>query len=112
MQQGMGRYEADTHQEMVDDAVHEDNSVQYDRVETAVQPPPPVPSDSDGLPTVHRPRRQKGRNVKYTDDEYDLSTVSATNQKKVILSGMLVKKGMMKSRKRIDRYESRRGLQH
>ena len=55
----MGRYEADTHQEMVDDAVHEDNSVQYDRVETAVQPPPPVPSDSDGLPTVHRPRRQK-----------------------------------------------------
>ena len=112
MQQGMGRYQADTRQEIIDDAVHEDNSVQYVRVETAVQPPPKVPSDNGRLPTVQRPRRRKRQNIKYTDDEYDLSTVSATNQKKVILSGMLVKRGRMKSRKRIDRYESRRGLQH
>ena len=59
------------------------------------QPQSPVPSSSMLQPTVGRPKRDRKPNVRYSAEEYDLASVSAS-KRKLVLSGVFVKQGRLK----------------
>ena len=92
MQQSMGQDHVETGCEMISD------DVRYDEMEPGVLPLSPEQSDSNEALAVGRPRRARRPNVKYSTDEYDLSAVSATHQKKRVLSGMMVSRRKKKQK--------------
>ena len=75
--------------------------VANDDITKNVQPQPqsPVSSGSILQPTVGRPKRDRKPNVKYSSEEYELASVSAS-KRKLVLSGMFVKQGRLKNRGR------------
>ena len=58
-----------------------------------------VPTDNMPVSPVGRPKRDRRPNVKYSADEYDLATVSASRAG-LTLSGLYVKPGRLKDRGR------------
>ena len=92
MQQSMGQDHVKTGGEMVSD------DVWYDEMEPVVLPLSPGQSESNEALAVGRPRRARRPNVKYSTDECDLSAVSATHQKKRVLSGMMVSRRKKKQK--------------
>ena len=70
-------------------------------MEGQVQPQSQLPELSGSVlqPTVGRPQREKRPNVRYSAEEYDLATVSASRAG-LILSGLYVKQGRLKNRGR------------
>ena len=76
-------------------------NVTNDDIAKTVQPEPqsPVPSGSMMQPTVGRPKRDRKPNVKYSAEEYDLDSVSAS-KRRLLLSGLYVKQGRPKDRGR------------
>ena len=96
MQQGTSQYQSNTGVEMSDDGAPDIHSVQDDEMGQEVQPLLPVPSCGE---TVGRPQRDRRPNVRYRSDEYDLSSVSASN-KCLLLSGLYVNQGRPRNRGR------------
>ena len=72
-----------------------------DNMEGQMQPQSQLPELSGSVlqPTVGRPQREKRPNVRYSAEEYDLATVSASRAG-LILSGLYVKQGRLKNRGR------------
>ena len=83
MQQGVGQYEAEIREEMINDGVQDDVGG------SDVQPLLPVQSGTKLLPAGGRPKRKQRPNVKYSSEEYDLSKVSASRTN-LVLSGLYV----------------------
>ena len=83
---------------MVDDGVHGIDGVQHDERGWDVQQILPEPSCRE-IPSVERPKRDRRPNVRYSAEEYDLATVSASRQG-LILSGLHVKQTRLKNRGR------------
>ena len=96
LQQGTSQYQSNTGVEMSDDGAPDIDSVQDDEMGQEVQPMSPVPSCGE---TVGRPQRDRRPNVRYRSDEYDLSSVSASN-KCLLLSGLYVNQGRPRNRGR------------
>ena len=96
MQQSTSQYQSDTGVEMSGDGAPDIDSVQDEEMGQEVQPLLPVPSGGE---TVGRPQRDRRPNVRYRSDEYDLSSVSASN-KCLLLSGLYVNQGRPSNRGR------------
>ena len=76
-----------------------DDGFQNNDAVTNVQSESPVQTGSILQPTAGRPKRDRRPNVKYSADEYDLATVSASRAG-LTLSGLYVKPGRLKDRGR------------
>ena len=74
-------------------------NVANDDIAKNVQPQSPNPSGSLLQPTAGRPKRDRKPNVKYSAEEYELASVSASNRK-LVLSGVFVKRDRLKNRGR------------
>lgn len=82
----------ETSGEGFDDKVTHDDSAQHGGVESS------VPIDNVLVPTARRPKRDKRPNVKYSAEEHDLATVSASKGR-LLLSGLYVKQGRLTDRR-------------
>ena len=66
--------------------------VQHENEQVVTLPLSPVRSDDDNELSVGRPKRTRRPNVKYARDEYDLSLVSVSCPKKLVLSEIVMSK--------------------
>ena len=94
----------DVEQQQSGDNYANDGIVEYvgnDEEEGQLQPQPQLPELSGSVlqPSVGRPRRDKRPNVRYSAEEYDLATVSASTAG-LVLSGLYVQRGRLKNRGR------------
>ena len=94
----------DVEQHQSGDNYANDGIVEYvgnDDEEGQLQPQPQLPELSGSVlqPSVGRPRRDKRPNVRYSAEEYDLATVSASRAG-LVLSGLHVKQTRLKNRGR------------
>ena len=94
MQQSTGQCQPNTGNDRIGEGTHD--SVQ--EVEDTNVPVLPVPSGAD-IPAVERPKRNRRPNVKYSSEDYDLSSISAA-KKGLCLSGLYVKQCKPRSRGR------------
>ena len=85
---------------IIDDVGNDGRSQDNDK-EGQMQPLSQLPelSGSVSQPTVGRPKREKRPNVRYSAEEYDLATVSASTAG-LVLSGLYVQRGRLKNRGR------------